>query len=109
MAFGFHTTAEEVVQGIDLSGKLVVLTGASSGIGIETAKALCGAGASLVLGVRDVAKGREAADSISSVVRSDMRVEELDLRDPRSGSDRWRCPRSPAVRPGWIRVRPCGR
>ncbi len=84
MPFGFHTTAEKAVRGIDLAGKQIVLTGASSGIGIETAKALGRAGANLVLGVRDVAKGRAAADSISDDVASDMRVEELDLRDPRS-------------------------
>lgn len=60
MAFGFHTDAAEVVRGIDLSGRQVVLTGASSGIGIETARALSMVGADLVLGVRDVAKGEEA-------------------------------------------------
>lgn len=64
MAFGFHTTAAEVVEGVDLSGRQVVLTGASSGIGIETARALAKAGADLVLGVRDVAKGKAALAGI---------------------------------------------
>ncbi len=39
-AFGFHTTAAEVVAGVDLTGKRAIVTGASSGIGIETARAL---------------------------------------------------------------------
>jgi NAD(P)-dependent dehydrogenase (short-subunit alcohol dehydrogenase family) len=73
VGFGFHTTAEEVLRGIDLSGRRVVLTGGSSGIGIETAKALAGAGASLVVGVRDPAKGAEALPGVP--------VEPLDLRE----------------------------
>jgi hypothetical protein len=43
--FGFESTAAEVVAGIDLSGKRAIVTGASSGIGVETARALAGAGA----------------------------------------------------------------
>jgi NAD(P)-dependent dehydrogenase (short-subunit alcohol dehydrogenase family) len=73
MPFGFHTTAGEVVQGIDLSGKQVVLTGGSSGIGVETARALAQAGARLVVGVRDPVKGAE--------VLGDLRIERLDLRE----------------------------
>ncbi len=57
MAFGFHTDAAEVVRGLDLTGRQVVITGASSGIGMETARALAMAGSDLVLGLRDVAKG----------------------------------------------------
>jgi hypothetical protein len=41
--FGFRSTAAVVVAGIDLTGKRAVVTGASSGIGIETARALAGA------------------------------------------------------------------
>lgn len=63
-AFGFHTTAMEAVAGIDLTGRRVVLTGASSGLGVETARALASAGAELILGVRDVEKGRAALEGI---------------------------------------------
>lgn len=63
-AFGFHTTAMEAVAGIDLTGRQVVLTGASSGLGVETARALASAGAELILGVRDVEKGRAALEGI---------------------------------------------
>ena len=44
--FGFSSTADEVVAGIDLSGKRAMVTGSSSGIGIETARVLAAAGAS---------------------------------------------------------------
>src|SRR4051794_5388388 len=43
--FGFRSTAAEVAAGIDLTGKRAIVTGASSGIGIETARTLAGAGA----------------------------------------------------------------
>jgi NAD(P)-dependent dehydrogenase (short-subunit alcohol dehydrogenase family) len=62
---GFHATASQVIRGIDLSGRQAVLTGASSGIGVETALALAAAGANLVLGVRDVAKGEAALSEIA--------------------------------------------
>jgi NAD(P)-dependent dehydrogenase (short-subunit alcohol dehydrogenase family) len=64
MAFGFHTDAAEIVRSMDLRGRQVVLTGASSGIGVETARALGMAGADLVLGVRDVAKGGASFDML---------------------------------------------
>ena len=52
--FGFESTAAEVVTGIDLSGKRAIVTGASSGIGVETARALAGAGAEVTLAVRRI-------------------------------------------------------
>lgn len=70
--FGFHTTAMEAVAGIDLTGRQVVLTGASSGIGVETARALAAVGAKLALGVRDVEKGRAALGDIGTLLRLDL-------------------------------------
>jgi len=87
MAFGWHSTALEVVGGTDLAGRQVVLTGASSGIGVETGRALGKAGAELVLGVRDLAKGKAAAKSIAADVTGSMQVERLDLADLRSVVD----------------------
>src|ERR1700754_1951221 len=60
--FGFRSTAAEVIDGIDLSGKLAIVTGGYSGIGIETVKALVGAGASVVVPARRVAKAHEELD-----------------------------------------------
>lgn len=81
MGSGFHRTAQDVVRNIDLTGCQVVLTGASSGIGIETAQALAKAGANLVLGVRNVAKARIALHEIALAPASSMRIEWLDLSD----------------------------
>jgi NAD(P)-dependent dehydrogenase (short-subunit alcohol dehydrogenase family) len=54
------STAEDVVAGLDLTGRTVVLTGASGGLGLETARALATAGATLVLPVRDPDSMRES-------------------------------------------------
>lgn len=75
--FGFSSTAAEVAEGIDLTGKRVVVTGAASGIGVETARALAGRGAEVTLAVRDVAAGEKTARDIGG----DVRVAELDLTD----------------------------
>lgn len=80
--FGAHSTALEVVEGIDLHGRTALVTGASSGIGVETARALAEAGAAVVLAVRDVDAGRKTAAALR--VRNpaaDLRVLELDLAD----------------------------
>ncbi|MEV6866686.1 SDR family NAD(P)-dependent oxidoreductase [Streptosporangium subroseum] len=80
--FGFASTAEEVLAGVDLSGARALVTGASSGVGVETARALAGAGAGVVLGVRDVDVGKEIAARISaSTGNQDVGVGHLDLAD----------------------------
>ena len=66
--FGHSSTAAEVVEGIDLAGKRAIVTGAASGIGVETARALAGAGAAVTLAVRDVARGAEVAAEIGADV-----------------------------------------
>ncbi|MGW3447054.1 SDR family NAD(P)-dependent oxidoreductase [Streptomyces sp. NPDC001076] len=83
--FGFASTAGEVVSGIDLSGRRAVVTGASSGIGAETARALAATGAAVTLAVRDVAAGeRVAKDITGSTGNQDVRAVHLDLTDPAS-------------------------
>ncbi len=80
MAYGADTTTDEVLEGIDLTGKLVVVTGASAGIGVETARALASAGARVVMAVRDTAKGEKAAAQIrESVPDAQLEIRELDL------------------------------
>jgi NAD(P)-dependent dehydrogenase (short-subunit alcohol dehydrogenase family) len=83
--FGFHTTAAEVLDGIDLSGKHAVVTGAGSGIGIETARALAGAGAAVTLAVRDTDRGSEVATEIATTTGNEhVQVGALELTDPAS-------------------------
>ena len=57
MSFGIDTTTDEVLEGVDLTGRTVLITGAASGLGQETARAVAAHGASVVLGVRDVVRG----------------------------------------------------
>lgn len=95
-AFGASSTAAEVVAGLDLHGQMMIVTGASSGIGIETARALAAAGAAVTLAVRDTAAGeRTAADIKDSTGNDTVRVEQLDLADLASVdafTARWRGP-----------------
>jgi NAD(P)-dependent dehydrogenase (short-subunit alcohol dehydrogenase family) len=80
--FGFASTAAEVAEGVDLSGRRVVVTGAASGLGVETARALAGTGAEVVLAVRDVDAGvRTAKDIAATTGNQAPHVAALDLAD----------------------------
>jgi NAD(P)-dependent dehydrogenase (short-subunit alcohol dehydrogenase family) len=80
--FGPASTAAEVIAGVNLAGKRVVVTGASSGIGQETARVLAGAGAEVTLAVRGIAAGEAAASAIvDSEGNPQVRVARLDLAD----------------------------
>lgn len=57
---GPDTTTDEVLDGVDLTGTTALVTGASGGLGVETARTLADHGARLVLAVRDLAKGEQA-------------------------------------------------
>ncbi|MBD1852081.1 SDR family NAD(P)-dependent oxidoreductase [Leptolyngbya sp. FACHB-711] len=62
--FGAKLTADEVLSDIDLKGKRFLITGASSGIGLETARSLVAHGASVVGAVRNLAKAESATASV---------------------------------------------
>src|ERR1700744_1095522 len=64
MTFNGRTTSEEIVDGLDLTGKTIVITGTSSGIGREAARVLAGIGAEVVMIARNAAKNAEAAAEI---------------------------------------------
>jgi len=80
--FGHSSTAAEVVAGMDLAGRRMIVTGGASGIGVETARALAGAGAEVAIAVRDTEAGRRVADDIASTVGGPpVRVAPLELTD----------------------------
>jgi NAD(P)-dependent dehydrogenase (short-subunit alcohol dehydrogenase family) len=80
--FTSSSTAEEVLRGIDLDGVHAIVTGASSGLGVETARALAAAGADVTLAVRNTEAGRAVAEEIErSGVSIRPRVARLDLAD----------------------------
>ncbi|WP_329017989.1 MULTISPECIES: SDR family NAD(P)-dependent oxidoreductase [unclassified Streptomyces] len=74
--FGADSTADEVLGGIDLTGRLAVVTGGYSGLGLETTRALTKAGAHVVVPARRPDAAREALAGLENV-----EVDELDLGD----------------------------
>nr|WTA64767.1 SDR family NAD(P)-dependent oxidoreductase [Micromonospora sp. NBC_00855] len=83
--FDARSTAADVVAGVDLTGQRAVVTGASSGIGLETARALAMAGAEVTVAVRDVRAGERTAREIGTGAPNRLiRVTPLDLSDQRS-------------------------
>ena len=82
--FGFDSTAAEVIEGISLDNKHAIVTGASSGIGVETARALASAGAEVTLAVRDTQAGDRTASDIAATTGRAVHVGRLDLADQAS-------------------------
>src|SRR5438128_1438237 len=81
MTYGWETTTDELLEGRDLSGQRILITGGSAGLGAETARALAAHGASVVIAVRDLAKGERAAEAVRAGAASNASVDliELDL------------------------------
>ena len=80
--FGLHSTAAEVIAGVDLAGRRAIVTGGGSGIGVETARALAGAGAAVTLAVRRTGDAEKvAADIRSTTGNGEVAVRPLELTD----------------------------
>jgi NAD(P)-dependent dehydrogenase (short-subunit alcohol dehydrogenase family) len=78
--FDRTSTTDDVLAGIDLSGKHAVVTGASAGIGLETTRALAAHGASVTMAVRDRPKAEAARDQVlATVPDADLELRDLDL------------------------------
>ena len=83
--FDAESTVADVVEGIDLAGKRAIVTGAASGIGVETARALAGAGAAVTLAVRRTGDGEKVAAEIRSGTGNyEVAVAPLELVDSAS-------------------------
>ena len=77
--FNSTSTSNDVIKGIDLTGKIAIVTGGYAGIGLETVKSLTTAGAKVIVPARDVAKAKKNLDGVKNIV-----VEHLDLMNPES-------------------------
>src|ERR1700730_1286423 len=63
-SFGATSTTDEVLQGIDLRGKRVLITGVSAGLGVESARALAAHGAEIIGAARDLSKAQAATEQV---------------------------------------------
>ena len=82
--FNRNTTAEEVISGVDLSGRLAVITGGSTGLGLETARVFVMAGADVLIGARRESKLQEAAEVLRAAGTANVYTQPLDLMEPES-------------------------
>lgn len=98
---------------MDMTGHRAVITGASSGIGAETARALAGAGAEVTLAVRNVEAGRRVAESITERTgNSNIAVEPLELADRHSVDafvKRWKSPLNMLINNAGVMAEPLRR
>ena len=77
--FNASSTASEVIKDIDLSGKIAIVTGGNTGIGLETTKVLAAAGATVIVAARNIEKANKNLKGIAKV-----EIEPLDLLNPKS-------------------------
>jgi NAD(P)-dependent dehydrogenase (short-subunit alcohol dehydrogenase family) len=87
-AFGATSTTDEVLAGVDLSGKRILVTGVSAGLGVETARALAAHGAEVVGTARDLAKAERALRDAGARPIQLIEIDLADLRSVRAGADR---------------------
>jgi len=82
MKLGKHSTAEQAAASVDLAGKNIVITGANSGIGLESAKVLAKHGANVIMACRDPVKSDKALQEVLAYCgNNNVRTMALDLSD----------------------------
>ncbi|XER99955.1 SDR family NAD(P)-dependent oxidoreductase [Streptomyces sp. S1D4-11] len=93
---GRDSTASEVIEGVDLSGRRAIVTGAGSGIGVETARALAAGGAEVTLAVRRPESHEQVAADLRKATGNDAihvaRLDVADLESVRALTARWQGP-----------------
>ncbi|MBW8748316.1 MAG: SDR family NAD(P)-dependent oxidoreductase [Acidobacteria bacterium] len=85
--FGYTTTTDEVLAGIDLKGKRILVTGVSAGLGVETARALAAHGADVVGAARNLEKAKRATSEVTKAAEAgggSFELIELDLASLKS-------------------------
>ena len=86
-AFGATSTTDEVLAGVDLRGKRILVTGVSAGLGVETARSLAAHGATVIGAARDLEKARRATEGVRAAAASgggSLELIELDLASLKS-------------------------
>jgi NAD(P)-dependent dehydrogenase (short-subunit alcohol dehydrogenase family) len=80
-SFGATSTADEVLRGIDLTQKTILVTGVSAGLGVETARALAAHGAQVIGAARDLSKAQAATEQVRTQASRGgaLRLVQLDL------------------------------
>jgi len=86
--FGATSTADEVLAGVDLSGKRVLVTGVSAGLGVETARALSARGAEVTGTARDLAKAERALRDAGAQKVDLLELDLADLKSVRAAADK---------------------
>ena len=76
--FGRASTTIEIIKGVNLVGKVGIITGGYSGLGLETARTLVSAGARIIVPARDVERARK----VIAEAGGGMEVQSMDLTDP---------------------------
>jgi NAD(P)-dependent dehydrogenase (short-subunit alcohol dehydrogenase family) len=77
--FNAQSTTNDVIKGIDLTGKIAIVTGGNTGIGLETAKTLAFAGATVIVPARDIEKAKKNLQNVPNI-----ELAEMDLINPDS-------------------------
>lgn len=77
--FNAKSTTAEVIKGIDLTGKIAIVTGGNTGIGLETTKTLAAAGALVIVAARDIEKAKKNLEGVANV-----EIEAMDAMNPSS-------------------------
>src|ERR1700676_3739771 len=80
-SFGATSTTDEVLRGVDLRGKRVLVTGVSAGLGVETARALAAHGAEVVGAARDISQAKHATEQVraQAAMGGSLHLVQLDL------------------------------
>jgi len=79
--FNASSTASDVIKGIDLTGKIAIVTGGNTGIGLETTKTLAAAGATIIVPARDIEKAKKNLQDTINVELETMDLMNLDSID----------------------------
>lgn len=77
--FNATSTTTDVIKGVHLTGKIAIVTGGNTGIGLETTKTLAAAGATVIVPARDIEKAKKNLQGIANV-----EIEKMDLMNPAS-------------------------